>query len=122
MVDDAAGQGAARVRGHLELVRERFFEIEFEANGQAQVVPRPARYGDAHDRPDQVEAPQRAIFLPGASGTVAVVSSTLDMPSGFFHGGIIEADFNDGICGHQRGATANDPCPELSTPLVQSPA
>jgi hypothetical protein len=29
------------------------------------------------------------------------VSRALDMPAGLFHGGIIEADLNDGIHGHE---------------------
>src|SRR2546430_8860014 len=46
----------------------------------------------------------------------------LDMPTGLFHGGIIKADFNDGLCGHECGATADDSCPERITALVQGPA
>jgi hypothetical protein len=59
--------------GHLAFVRERFFERECEANGQAQVVARPALLGDAHDRPDHADAPQRPLFLPDGTDTVAVV-------------------------------------------------
>ena len=33
VVDKAAGEGAARARGDLEFVGQRFFEREFEANG-----------------------------------------------------------------------------------------
>jgi hypothetical protein len=44
------------------------------------------------------------------------------MPAALFHGGIIKADVDDGISGHEGGAKANDPSPELRTMLVQGPA
>jgi hypothetical protein len=39
--------------------------------------------------------------LAGSPGTVAVVSGTLNMPPVLFHDGISEADFHDGISGHE---------------------
>ncbi len=100
VVDDAAGHGAARAIGHCEGGGQGFFEREFEANGQAHVVARPALPGETHDGPHQVDPPQRAICLSGGPGTVAVMRSALDMTAGLFPGGIIEADFNDRIRGY----------------------
>jgi hypothetical protein len=94
VIDDAAGQGAARALGPLAFVGQRCFERAFQANGQAQMVPGPALSGDTHDGPHQVDTPQRALCLAGGPGPVAVMRRALDMPTGLFHGGIIKADFH----------------------------
>ena len=65
------------------------------------MVAGPALSGETHDGPHQVDTPQWAICLSGGPGTVAVVRSALDMPTGLFHGGIIKADFKDRISGHE---------------------
>src|SRR5712691_5740349 len=103
-VNDTASQLASRAVRHLESPRELFFERELKANGNAEVVARPALQGDAHDGPHQVEPPQ-----------VAVVVTTFDMATGLFHGGIIDGDGDHGIWRGQRGATSDHPSPELVT-------
>src|SRR5712691_8672540 len=118
-VNDTASQLASRAVRHLESPRELFFEIELKANGNAEVVARPALQGDAHDGPHQVEPPQAAVFLAGRASTVAVVVTTFDMATGLFHGGIIDGDGDYGIWRGQRGATSDHPSPELVTSLVQ---
>jgi len=101
VVDDATGEGAARVIGPLQRGGQRFFARECTADGQTQMVTGPTPSRETHDGPHQGDAPQGAIFLAGGAGTIAVMISALDVPAGLFHGGIIEADVDDGAVRHQ---------------------
>ena len=121
LIDDAASQGTARARGPLEFVGQRCFARECQANGQAEMVAGPALSGDTPDGPPQVKTPQGALCLSGRAGTVAIVRSALARPAGLFHGGILKADFHDGRCGHERGATADAPGPELMATRAKRP-
>ena len=40
------------------------FEIQFEANRDAEAVAGPTLEGNAHDPQNEVQAPQRTVFLP----------------------------------------------------------
>ena len=74
---------------------------------------------DTHDGPHQVEPPQRPIVLAGGPGAVLVVGRTLDVPSGLFPGGIIQADLNDGLRRDEGGTRADAPRPQVRTTLIQ---
>jgi len=50
------------------------------------------------------------------------VIGALDMTTVLFHDGIIQADGNDGMLWDERGAKADDACPECITALVQGSA
>ena len=47
---------------------------------------------------------------------------TLDVPAGLFHGGIIQADINDGLRWEEGGTRADDPGPQVHTTLMQGMA
>jgi len=122
MSDAAPGEGPARAIGDLERGGQGFFTGEVQANGQAQVVARPPREGEAHDGPHQSDAPQRTLCLAGCPGPIAGVCRACARPAGLLHDGLIAADLNDGIRRHEGGSTADDVCPEWRTVLGEGSA
>jgi hypothetical protein len=64
------------------------------------MVAGPALEGETPAGPPQIDPPQCALFLAGGPGTVAGVRSAVDMPTGLFHGGIIQADCKDRLSGY----------------------
>jgi hypothetical protein len=121
-VDEAAGQGAAGARGHLEGLGEGGFARPCKTQRQAQGGTRPARQGDTPAGPDEGEAPPRALCVAGSPGTVAGVIGTLHRPPVLFHDGIISADGHAGLRRDERGATADAPGPALRATRAKRPA
>ena len=95
------------------------FEVEFEANRDAEAVAGPTREGNAHDAQDEVQAPQRPIFLSGRAGAIAVAGEPFDMAARFFLGRIVKDDPNDLAVGDKLGRQADDRAPELPSSVVE---
>jgi hypothetical protein len=87
----------------VELVGLRFLEIEFETNRYAEAVAGPPRERYVHHAQDEVQAPQRPVFLAGGARAIAVTGNPFDVRTRFFLGRIVEADANDRACGDKLG-------------------
>ena len=67
----------------------------------------------------EVHAAERTVFLTCGTRTMAVAGQPLDMRTGFFLGGIVEADPNHLALGHPLRREANDGTPELPAFVVE---
>ena len=94
-IEDITGQLTSGTIRHVEGGGLGRFEIQFEANRDAEAVAGPTLKGNAHDPQNEVQAPQRPVFLPCGAGAITVAGESFDMGTGFFLGGIVEADPND---------------------------
>src|SRR5207244_5022738 len=112
-IEDVTGQLTAGTIRHVELVGLRFFEIEFEANRHAEAVAGPTRERYVHHAQDEVQAPQRTVFLSGGARAITVAGEPFDMGTSFFLGRVVEADANDFALGDTLGRQADDSLPEL---------
>jgi hypothetical protein len=95
------------------------FEIQFKTNGDAEAVAWPTCEGNAHDTHNEVQAPQRAVFLPGGASAIAVAAESLDMGPSFFLGGIVEDDAKDNALRDKPGRQTDDGAPELPAFVVE---
>ncbi len=95
------------------------FEVEFEANRDAEAMAGPALEGKRHDAQDEVQAPKRPVFLSGGAGAIAVAADAFDLAAGFFLGRIVEDDPNDLAVGDKLGGQADDSAPELPSSVVE---
>src|SRR5215218_3437062 len=118
-IEDSTGQLTSGLIRYLERFGLVGFEIQFKANRDAEAVAWPTREGDAHDPQNEVQAPQRAVFLPGGASAIAVAAEPLDMGTRFFLGGIVEDDANDDARGDKAGRQTYDGTPELAAFVVE---
>ena len=118
-IEDSTGQLTARTIRHIEGGGLGWFEIQFEANRDAEAVAGPTLEGDVHDPQNDVQAPQRPVFLPCGAGAMTVAGEPFDMAPGFFLRGIVEAAPHDLAFWDQLGCQADDRPPEVPALVVE---
>src|SRR5262245_60212412 len=118
-VEDSAGQLTAGLIRHVECLGLRFFEIEFAAYGDAEVVARPTCERNVHDAQHEVQAPQRPVFLPCGARAIAIAVESFNMATGFFLGRIVEADPNDLARRDKLDCEADHGAPEVPSLVIE---
>ena len=72
-----------------------------------------------HDPQNEVQAPQRPVFLSCGASAITVAGEPFDMAPGILLGGIVDADPNDLALWDQLGCQADDRPPEVPALVVE---
>jgi hypothetical protein len=118
-IDDVPGQPTTGAIRHAQLLSLLGFEVQFEANRDAELMAGPPLEGKRHEAQDEVQAPQGAVFLPSGASTIAVPADPFDLAAGFFLGRIVHEDPNDLAVGDTLGGPTDDSAPQLPSSLIE---
>ena len=74
---------------------------------------------NVHDTQHNVQAPQRPVLLTRGARAIAIAIESFDMTTGFFLGGIVEADPDDLACGDKLDRETDHGPPQLPASVVE---